>query len=237
MLKFASAILLVANGALSQQPRSQFNEILMESARQQHEAAMQRQRIEAERQIANRSLDLEQQRIEMERVRMQYESRSRNTDALMAELDSAIFVVSQRHPDFKDYISDIQRAASIFSPGTSPDFTAQKYLEGLYTIAKYLNFVENDRTASLSPRRGGVSNGAVEGPIAPRTQSVAGSVRKLGNGDILSLVGSGLSEAVIVSKIRSSPCEFKLDPDDLVSLKKANVPETVIQAMIEAQRR
>jgi len=59
----------------------------------------------------------------------------------------------------------------------------------------------------------------------------------LSNGDILSLKQAGLSDELIIDKIRSSPAKFALETDDLISLKKAGIPDAVVSAMIEASKR
>ena len=56
----------------------------------------------------------------------------------------------------------------------------------------------------------------------------------LNNESIMSLVKAGLGEDAIVAKIRQSPGKYETTIQDLIRLKKANVPNHVITAMIEA---
>ena len=73
----------------------------------------------------------------------------------------------------------------------------------------------------------------------PKREEPAPSVsgKALSNDDILRLRDVGLSDDVVVAKIKSSPAAYHLDADDLIALKKANVSDAVIAAMLEAQRR
>jgi hypothetical protein len=59
----------------------------------------------------------------------------------------------------------------------------------------------------------------------------------LHNADVLKLKAAGLSDQLIIDKIRASPANFRVDSDDLVELKLANLSEGIIAAMIEASRR
>lgn len=59
----------------------------------------------------------------------------------------------------------------------------------------------------------------------------------LSNRDVIALKGAGLSDDLVIAKIKSSPPKYSLNTDDLIALKKANISDGVIGAMIEAQRR
>ena len=59
---------------------------------------------------------------------------------------------------------------------------------------------------------------------------------KLTNADVVTLKETGFSDEVIISKIKASSADYKLEVNDLLELKKANVSEPVIAAMIEASR-
>lgn len=59
----------------------------------------------------------------------------------------------------------------------------------------------------------------------------------LTNDDVIALKQAGLSEQLIIDKIRSSPAKFTLETSDLVALKKAGIPDAVVSAMIDAQKR
>ncbi len=54
----------------------------------------------------------------------------------------------------------------------------------------------------------------------------------LTNESIITLQGAGLSKDVILAKIKSSKCNFDLSTNGLLELKKANVPNDVITAML-----
>lgn len=57
---------------------------------------------------------------------------------------------------------------------------------------------------------------------------------KLNNESIILLVKAGLGEEAILAKIKASVGQFDVSVDDLIRLKRVNVPNKVIAAMIEA---
>ena len=57
----------------------------------------------------------------------------------------------------------------------------------------------------------------------------------LNNEDIFKLKQAGLSNDLLIAKIKSSPAAYDLEPDDLIALKKANLSDAVIAAMLDAQ--
>jgi len=59
----------------------------------------------------------------------------------------------------------------------------------------------------------------------------------LTNTDVLSLKQAGLSDQLIIDKIRSSPANYSLETSDLLSLKQAGLPDPIVSAMIEASKR
>lgn len=61
-------------------------------------------------------------------------------------------------------------------------------------------------------------------------RAMAGEV--LRNQDVLKMVSAGLSEEVIIAKIREE-VEFQVSIDDLVALRKAQVSDRVVGAMLE----
>ena len=69
---------------------------------------------------------------------------------------------------------------------------------------------------------------------APAATTTASKGSNLTNADIVRLKEAGLGDDVIVSKIRASGADYKVDVNDLMELKKANISEAVITAMIEA---
>jgi len=71
-----------------------------------------------------------------------------------------------------------------------------------------------------------------------RAQDASGMSKRFTNHDVISLVQSGISEDVIIAKIREmsasgpSSVSFDTSTDGLKSLKAANVPDAVIKVMI-----
>jgi hypothetical protein len=65
-------------------------------------------------------------------------------------------------------------------------------------------------------------------------QMSAQSAADLNNKDIIELVKAGITADVLVEKIKTSPCDFDTSPDSLKALKAANVPDSVILAMVKA---
>ena len=53
------------------------------------------------------------------------------------------------------------------------------------------------------------------------------------NEDVLALRAAGFSDALIVAKINSSRCAFRLDTSDMIELKKAGLSDRVIGAMMD----
>lgn len=58
----------------------------------------------------------------------------------------------------------------------------------------------------------------------------------LSNDSVISMVKGGLSEAVVLARIRSSPANFDTSTNSLLALKKAGVSDKVIEAMVSAPR-
>lgn len=70
---------------------------------------------------------------------------------------------------------------------------------------------------------------------APPSPKLSGNA--LTNKDILSLKQAGISDQLIIDKIRSSQAKYSLETSDLVALKQAGIADAVISAMIEASNR
>jgi hypothetical protein len=62
---------------------------------------------------------------------------------------------------------------------------------------------------------------------------VAVAQEALTNDAIVKMVKSGLGENVILSMVKSQPAKYTLTPDDLIALKAAGVPDSVVAAMVE----
>jgi hypothetical protein len=54
----------------------------------------------------------------------------------------------------------------------------------------------------------------------------------LTNDGVITMVKAGLSESLVLTKIRATTTNFDLRTDTLVGLKAAGVPEPVIEAMV-----
>jgi hypothetical protein len=59
-------------------------------------------------------------------------------------------------------------------------------------------------------------------------------VTSLSNKDVLAMVQNNVPEEAILRAIKSSPCTFDTFPPVLKDLKRKGVPESVLQAMVEA---
>jgi hypothetical protein len=57
----------------------------------------------------------------------------------------------------------------------------------------------------------------------------------LTNGEIISLAKAGLSQSLIIGKIRTSKSSFDLSTNGLISLKQAGVSDAIVAAMMEAK--
>jgi tetratricopeptide (TPR) repeat protein len=66
------------------------------------------------------------------------------------------------------------------------------------------------------------------GPLAPAETNP----EMLTNSTVVAMAQAGVPSDVVLTKVKSAPCRFKLDADSLIALKKAHVPDDVIRAMI-----
>jgi hypothetical protein len=60
------------------------------------------------------------------------------------------------------------------------------------------------------------------------------ATRALTNSDILQLLKSGIGDGLVIEKIRTSSCEFKMDPKDITALHSNGVSDAVIAAMMHS---
>jgi hypothetical protein len=67
-------------------------------------------------------------------------------------------------------------------------------------------------------------------PAAPPTPARAPGIT---NADIIALRAAGFSDDLILAKIKSSRCAFRMDTGDMIELKKAGVSDRVIGAMMD----
>ena len=61
------------------------------------------------------------------------------------------------------------------------------------------------------------------------------STAPLTNASVVQLVKAGFKEKTVIAIINNRPTDFKLDPDDLIKLKRNNVSENIILAMLSSQ--
>lgn len=57
----------------------------------------------------------------------------------------------------------------------------------------------------------------------------------LTNAGVVQLVKAGFKEKTVITIINNRPSNFKLEPDDLIKLKRNNVSENIILAMLSSQ--
>ena len=73
------------------------------------------------------------------------------------------------------------------------------------------------------------------GPARPATPATAQpSVKPMTNQDVIALKTTGFSDEFIIAKITGTPASYRIDTDDIIALKKANLSEAVIQVMMGA---
>src|SRR5689334_12265896 len=60
-----------------------------------------------------------------------------------------------------------------------------------------------------------------------------GSKEIITNQSIIDMCKAGFSKSLLLSKIENSDCQFNVNTDGLIELKKQKVPETIIDAMMK----
>lgn len=60
------------------------------------------------------------------------------------------------------------------------------------------------------------------------------AAQALTNQDIVSMVKAGLTDSLVITKIRTSACRFDTSPQALIALKKNGISDAVLKAMTEA---
>jgi hypothetical protein len=60
------------------------------------------------------------------------------------------------------------------------------------------------------------------------------SAKPMTNQDVIALKTAGFSDEFIIAKIKGTPASYRIDTDDIITVKKANLSEAVIQAMTAA---
>jgi hypothetical protein len=100
-------------------------------------------------------------------------------------------------------------------------------------------YVQGDVTldpAKLVAKAGAAQPAGAQ-PATPQPATPTISGKAMTNQDVIALKSAGLSDELVLAKIKGAPGEYKLDTEDLIALKQASLSESVIQAMIMAQAR
>ena len=73
------------------------------------------------------------------------------------------------------------------------------------------------------------------GPDTVRTSDPA-TPKAFKNDDVVKLLSAAVGDDVIIAKINSSSCQFLMDTDSIIALKKAGASDRVISAMLGASK-
>jgi hypothetical protein len=65
---------------------------------------------------------------------------------------------------------------------------------------------------------------------------IAAPLRAMNNGDVIKMHKAELSEQTIMMAIANEPTDYDTSPDGLIELKKAGIPEAVIQKIVAIER-
>jgi len=119
----------------------------LERAERQRQFENEQVRKQEERAQKTFDLQLEQERLRLEQARRELELAKGGfpaaTQASPAEQEQAdgalkqvMLKLAERYSDFTDHVDAVAGLTTLFAPGTSPEWTLERYLEGLYLIAK-----------------------------------------------------------------------------------------------------
>lgn len=97
-----------------------------------------------------------------------------------------------------------------------------------------LNLGKGSLVAKQNLRAVPAGNHSLALAASPASDQASAGLAVLTNKDILELHKAGLTEQVLVAKIKSSQCNFDTSPSQLSQLKSAGLPDAVILAMVEA---
>jgi len=113
------------------------------------------------------------------------------------------------------------------------DARAQATLDPAKLAAKPVTAQPPATAATLSSgSRTSHAGGSARLPAAPESPQL--TQKPMTNGDVIELKTAGLSDEFVIAKIKGSPASYNTDTDDIIALKKSNLSEPVIQAMITA---
>jgi hypothetical protein len=59
----------------------------------------------------------------------------------------------------------------------------------------------------------------------------------LSNADVMEMVHGGLSESVVIAKIRTTPGAYDLSTKALLDLKRAGVSDAIVEAMVSSDKK
>jgi hypothetical protein len=118
-------------------------------------------------------------------------------------------------------------AAPFFLLMHGKDVTIPKGTE----IAAYVQGEITIEPAKLAPKK---TLTAAATPVQVTAVATSQAGRSMSNLDVIALKEAGVSDELLLAKIRNSDAEYRLDTEDLIALKRAKVSEAVIQAMIES---
>jgi hypothetical protein len=121
-------------------------------------------------------------------------------------VDVAIAAMRKRFPDFEYLEFRIASLMDNFREGFQGDFTVENYLEGLYLIAKFASFASHS--------------------------CETGAIEVITNKDVAAMVGAGMSDQTVITKIKTSPIRFNLSAGELIELKKSRVSDAIIETML-----
>lgn len=120
----------------------------LERAERQRQFENEQARKQEDRAQKAFDVQLEQEKLRLQRERLKLELAkggvSDTTQATPAEqeqaekaLKQAMLKLAERYSDFAEHVDAIAGLTTLFAPGTSSEWTLERYLEGLYLIAKH----------------------------------------------------------------------------------------------------
>ena len=70
--------------------------------------------------------------------------------------------------------------------------------------------------------------------LASHSQAQKSEAKPLNNSDVLDMLNAGISQDVVIAKIKKTMSDFDTSSTALKALKVAHVPDAVLLAMVEA---
>ena len=142
--------------------------------------------------------------------------------------------------------------AKVVAPGTTAQTRVLAAPPGDFASAAGAASARGAELVAELPGKGtpapSVGNGKADGPppsTPPNNPASAAadptiavtqvSVRPMSNQDVMALKAAGISDDLVIAKIKSSAGTYNLAADDIIALKQANVSDAVIQTMLSAE--